>query len=512
MNISGFWSIICALSLSVSASSSAETDAKSDYTLVQAYMDEDELNMFVSGDFNSEDIEVKVANKTAEVYDCGLISEEDITVRTTFLIDNSSSIPINVRDKINELIDNEIKNLEKNEEIKVITFSDTTETLQDFTADRYDLSTAVKGINYSGTQSAVYNAVYDTIPNIAADNGQPCFYRTVVITDGADYANDGITKEELFMRLRADTYPIDVIRVSANKPIIQNKDLSALSRISNGSYSELYPDTNVEQCVSYLSVNDILWINCLVPTNLLDGSTRQVSVSDGVNTMSFDMKMSVVDAPEPPQTESSSSSSWTPPVTSSVVSEVEEEEDEFPLGIVLIIAGAAVVVIAAAVVVTLILTKKKRTRTEAVAQPRAQTQDDYAPTEYIEEREAREHYTIKISNPDNPSDSWVIDVFSDIIIGRADSCSIVIADKSVSREQCKIAANKNGLAISNLSSVNITKLNGTGLATEVLLHPADSIHFGRITLRVDYIQKVADNVPPPPPPENPNDGKTVSIF
>lgn len=84
---------------------------------------------------------------------------------------------------------------------------------------------------------------------------------------------------------------------------------------------------------------------------------------------------------------------------------------------------------------------------------------------------------------------------------------------SVSREQCKIGLSKDGLVISNISSSNKTKLNGVFITAEVLLRPADIIHFGRITLRVDYIQKVTDDNPPQSPhSDNSGVRKTQSVF
>ncbi len=179
-----------------------------------------------------------------------------------------------------------------------------------------------------------------------------------------------------------------------------------------------------------------------------------------------------------------------------------------------------VVVIAVGVTVAIILIKKKKSKALPIEPyPISTPPQSIELTEIIEEYEGKEHYSIKISNVSNQGDSWILDVYSDIIIGRAEICAVRIDDKSVSREQCKIAANKNGLVISNLSNSNQTKLNGTVLVTEVLLHPADNIHFGRVTLRVDYIQKVTDEMMPPSPPplRDASSGssgisKTKSIF
>lgn len=519
MNNKKISSVLCALALS-STFAAFPIYAQDNAYLVQAFINDQNMDLFISENLNSENLGLKVANKSAVITGSGPISENDVSVCTTVLIDVSTSMPEPCRNMVCELMENKIKDIDKNEEMKIIVFGSETKVLQDFTSDRYDLSRAVSEIEFNGMESALFDTIYNTLPETSSAL-QPCFFRTVVITDGADYTFGGITKEELFMRLQAETYPIDVICASSDIQQNSDKDLAALTRISGGRYFELYPQSDVSEIASGLSVGDYFWIRAEVPAEQLDGSTRQVDVFDGSVSISFDMKMSIVDTPEPPVTESDTvTSSIAPPVSPSVtlpystVTEDEEEEssDLNIVPIILIIAGIAVVIIGAAAAIV-IIRKKKQKQSNVIQQSQPILVSESPTTEFFDEGEVNEHYTIKISDISNPSDSRILDVYSDIIIGRAESCTVKFNDLSVSREQCKIAANKNGLAISNLSSTNKTKLNGTDLNTEVLLRPADNIRFGRITLRVDYIQTVEDEAPPQNTPlSESGDGKTQSVF
>ncbi len=493
--------------------------------LTQAYINEKNLDMFMSGSFDKERLSVKAANREADVIDCGTISDKEISVCTTVLVDISTSMPAAAREKVIEFINLKIKNLAKNEQLRIIAFGSEIKMLQDFTSDRYDLNSAAENIKFDGTQSVIYDAIYNTIPDIKLFNDMPCFYRTIVLTDGADYALHGVTKEELLIKLQAQTYPLDVICVNAAQPDAQNKDLSALARISNGKYFDLYPETDVARLASDISASDFFWVRVEIPVEMLDGSTRQIDISDGTNNTSFDMKMSVVDIPtEKTATVSELSSDPQPASYSSSETSIDStasndnDDQGLPINTLLLIVMINVGVIAAAATVIVIIVyknKKKAHQTQTIqhSYPIANSSVKIGETEIVEECDGKEHYSIKISNTANQNDSWILDVFSDIIIGRAESCAVRIDEKSVSREQCKIAANKNGLAISNLSASNKTKLNGTVLVTEVMLHPADNIHFGRVTLRVDHIQKVTDDVPPQTPyPNSSGIGTTKSIF
>lgn len=518
--------LIFILALSMTVFTQIAAFASSDTMLPQAYINENIMDLFLSTKLDGNGLSVKVANQEAKIYDNGTISDKKIDVRTTILVDISTSMPKTARSKVAELIGYKIKNIAKNEQLRIVTFGEEIKVLQDFSSDRYDLDKAAENIKFDGRESAIYDAVYKTLPKIQLIEERPCFYRTIVLTDGADYATQGITKEELFMQLHSKAYPIDVVCVSEFKPSGQNKDLSALARISNGRYFDIYSEADVITLCSDLSVSNYFWIRAEVPASLLDGSTRQVDVSNGSNSISFDMKMSVVDAPVEPTSTAASTSSSTivqQPVYSSTsetseptITDASNENPQINTALLIVIIASVLVVAAVGVIVVIVNKNKKNAQQSQTIQqsyPVINSGVKIGETEIVEESDGREHYSIKISNTVNQNDSWILDVFSDIIIGRSERCDIIINEKSVSREQCKIVANKNGLVISNLSSSNKTKLNGTVLATEVLLHPADNIHFGRVTLRVDYIQKVTDEVPPPPlSPSVSGVGKTQSIF
>lgn len=518
--------VSAALTLSSFVSAFAEVQ-ETPTMFAQACIENETLDVFVSGGFDLQNISAKVSNQTANVTNIGLISEGGIHVRTTVLVDISTSMPAETRTKVVEFIEEKIKNLDSYEELRLVTFGDEVKILMDFTSDRYDLSNAVKEIEFNGMASAVYDAINSTIVKPETINGSPCFYHTIIMTDGVDSTQTGITKEELLIRLRDEMYPIDVVGVSKNKPQTPDKELSALSRISNGTYTDLYSGADVSECISQVSSNSLAWIRAEVPASLLDGSTRQVDLSDGSNSVSFDMKMSVVDAPVeiPPESQPSVSSSspfsqpvFTAPNSSKPSSDVSDEDEGLvldPMMLIIIVAAVAVVGIAVAVII-IVVNKKKSKRSQQ--NQRSELYENSASnnsfrTQIINEPEAGEHYSIKLSNVADPSENWTIDVRADVIIGRAENCTICIDEMSVSREQCKIALSKDGLVISNISSTNKTKLNGVFLAAEEVLRPADIIHFGRITLRVDFIQKVTDGISPLNPPSDGSGMRmTQSLF
>lgn len=496
---------------------------ESSCTLMQAYIDDVKLDIVARGDFDFQSANVKVSNRQSKITECGTVSEGKIHIRTTVLIDVSTSMPYDTRPKVIEFIEEKIKELDSYEELRLVTFGDEINVVQDFSSDRYDLSSAAKEIEFTGMASAVYDAINSTISHPGTQDGSPCFYRTIVITDGIDDTAGGITKEELFMQLRTETYPIDVIGVSRDKMSNPDKDLAALSRISNGSYMELYSGSDVLECVSRTSASDLFWIRAEVPVNLLDGSTRQVDISDGKNSFSFDMKMSVVDAPIESSVSSSavgssvvesSTPTFAPPesLSANETSDGDEPEKSDSKNTILIAIIGGCVLIAAVLVTVLSSAKRKKKNqiNEASSfEPHTLSNEtDSDKTEVLNNDSLQDSYTIKLSSCNDSGQNWTVTITKDVIVGRADNCELKFVDGSVSREQFKLIACDTGIMLSNLSSSNITEVNNVAVKSDIMLQLGDIIKFGRVSLSVDLIQKISGDVHS----DSGSSGDTVTVF
>ena len=126
--------------------------------LLQGYAWEDNIDVFVSGELETNGIQFEVSKQVAEVADSGLLTDKGVTTRTTILLDISTSMPQSMRPKVKEYIDYCIEKLGANEELRIITFGNEMVVLQDFTSDRYDLSKATSQIEFNGQQSMIYDA------------------------------------------------------------------------------------------------------------------------------------------------------------------------------------------------------------------------------------------------------------------------------------------------------------------------------------------------------------------
>ena len=463
----------------------------------QVYSREQNMDIFIAGDMNADNLSVKVANRSAEVLESGLLTDCGGTVRTTVLVDISTSIPLEIREPIKKYIGSIIENIGANEEMRIATFGEKITVLHDFTNDRYDLSTATSDINFDNSQSMIYDAVYNTIPELTAVDDKPCYYRTIVITDGVDVTKTGITKEELLLKLQNDTYPINVIEASKAKVESENKDLASLARVSGGAYANLYPDCDMGSISSAFSTDGIFLIRVLLPGELLDGSTRQINIDDGINSIQFDSKLPLFDVPEPEVTaapEVTEPVETEPEVIVTKPVETEPEAKSFfeEYKIVIIIGAAVLAVILLAVIISAVVIGKKKKRAvtkETVTSHDYSNNSSTEKTEYLTDEEVSSilgSACIRLRQMTAENKTWDFALDKDLIIGRDTACRICISEPSISRRQCKISYNGQTV-IENLSTSNITKLNGNQLVGAETLKVGDQIKCGRVTLSVESL-------------------------
>lgn len=455
---------------------------------------------FTDSSVQPDGVICKVSNQPAQLVETGTVSNGDAVVRTTVLVDISTSIPTNMRDGVIAAIDKLIEQKSPTDEYRLITFGQEEAVLCDFTADRYDLGKSIQNIVFNGQWSMIYDAIYNTLPDLGAAANVPTLYRTIVITDGVDLTKTGVTMEELFLKLQADRCPVDVLAVSAAPAETANKELSAITRISGGRYCALDPNTDLAVLGQTLGVGNYSYIEVQVPEQLLDGSVRQVDLTFGSSSVSLDVKFPAIYV-QPESSEPEPAPSPTP-VPTQTEAPTPAEPSSFLAQYGVICAVAAAVVIAVLVVVLVVVLKKKRSE-----KPQQDPDDTVDPEMTVFIKDVQ--YTVKISAPTHPGAEWVLEIADKALIGRADHCDVVLEDGTVSREHCRIVAREDGLELIHLGS-NPTIINGVKVTARSPLNSGDTLTVGREQLHIDYIQKL--NSPGPEPEPKPDPQKTVAFF
>lgn len=513
--------------LAVIFSSASDCYAEENETLAQVYAWEQNMDVYLTGNLESDHLSCKISNQSAEIMDSGLLTDKNVAIRTTILVDISKSMPSAVRKKIKLYLETLIRDIGENEQYKLVTFSGDVKTLQDFTVDRYDLSEAVEQIKFNGKESKLFDAIYNTIPKLQPLEEQtPCYYRTLLITDGIDNTASGVTKEELYLKLQADTYPIDIVAVSEEAQKREEKELSALARISGGKYINLHTESELSETVQKTLVGNVFWLRVLIPGTLLDGSIRQIDISDGIISIPFDVKIPVFDvlveegtptpeekkeeeiitpiepSPEPSPTVIESPSETVEPSDSFVPSQAAslggEDVDGSNKGsgealdlkyILLLVC----LVLCVLIIVILLISKRKKSKTENGEHDGEQKDNpstEILPNSGDMEKTTGNRMFVRLRNMENPDQIWNLPLSSTIIIGRDEDSQVHLEVNSVSHKQCKLYSVDGAVMAENLSKTNITKLNGSYLDTPCQIKEQDQLKCGRVTIMVDSIYYV----------------------
>lgn len=461
--------------------------AESTAYVAQIYSWDNYADIFVSNAVSADDLECRVSNKTADIVECGPLTDKGVTVKTTYLVDVSTSIPQQMRDSVKEYINLCIGSKAEYEAIRLITFGSTTTVLQDFTFDRYDLSVAAEKLKFEDKESKLYEAVYNTIPEMTPIDDKPCFYRTIVITDGAGSKSNLITAEEVYLNLKEASYPVNVVQVSADKGSAKSNDsLSALSRVSGGNLALLSEEQDLSEISEALDIDNYFWIRIKMPEELLDGSTRQFDISDGTSNYKIDHK---VEIPIYSENTAESKDLWTL-ITG----------DYLFLSLIL---SAIIVIVIVFVIILIVISKnkkKKREKPQNNIYPLNRSNDKTevigsAKTELLNAGSGQRGGAIHILLKNiNSGQQWELDLSSKKTLGRQNG-DVIINENSVSREQCVFYADNDGNAyVENLSNSNITMLNGEDVTGPTVMIQGDRLSFGRITLIVDLVSRPSGSI------------------
>ena len=433
----------------------------------------DILTVFVAGMENAVQQPCTVGNRALTPMDGGSVTDEGCQVYTTVLFDTSTSISVELRQAALDTLEEIIAGKSPNDAFQLVTFGEQVTVLQAYTTDRYDLVEAADGIRFEAQRSNLYDAVEQSLSHQEVQEELPTLYRTIVISDGLDDTADGITAEELLLELRDAYHPVDVVAVSDAQG--ENKALAAIARVSGGRYSSLTLESDPVAAAQALSLEGYSYLRLEIPPQLLDGAVRQISVGGVQAEVPFpavEQPATPSPAPEPaPETGEAASSSQ-------------------PYGLWLGLGAGALVLLLLALV---FLHLRGRREAEPAAEP---AQAPQAPSPAAAEDEATVHvedeicYTIQLRDAKDPERVWKLPVLGTLVIGRAEYCDIRLTDRSVSREQCRIAVQNGAVMLIPLGSTNRTVCNGRPITAPWPLQSGDLLKFGHEALQVEAIQSV----------------------
>ncbi len=163
----------------------------------------------------SENADVLIGNETLNAE----IINTNVQICTTFLIDNSTSMPYSLREEVTTAISDYVSIMPASESVKIAVFDTQTTVLADeYSSDKEFINYELSKVDFKGKASLVYDSIMNIVDS--TDNNQDVYYRTVLITDGVDSV-EGTSFDYMQNVISGNSrYHIDVVKSPENLKVI----------------------------------------------------------------------------------------------------------------------------------------------------------------------------------------------------------------------------------------------------------------------------------------------------
>lgn len=488
--------------------------AAGDVNIMETYTGEDRFMVYVKG--TSEEISnvsVQIGITTGELASAALVTEQDVSMRTIVMIDNSISITQENRDKIADFLQNFIADRDAGEEIAITVFGEDMTWLTEYTGDYSTLKQAIDEIKYQDQETYLTDVLYDLISTRYLSDEEDVYRRILVVSDGVDNKSLGYTKEELYSLLKENPYPVYAIGCVNGKNDEELENMFALSRMTS---AQSFLMDNVENTLDITEVlkadRSIVRLEVIPAPEAMDGSRKTVKISytdqGGEVTLSADIAMpQQIRAVEEPEPEPEQVAEQEPfEESESFVSEKETNHDEYGKMIILITIFCFAVVVAAVMVIVLIILKKKRNRLQFEPIDDGILQEMERNFEPLEEKTElvqmnipnddgrtymiwnnRNTYHVVLTDMHSMAKTFQVKLERSVIIGhKRGICDIVLDyEKSVSGKHCEITVQDGKFYLKDLQSTNGTYVNGSKVLSETEIFSGNIIKLGRLEMKFE---------------------------
>lgn len=458
--------------------------------IMEVCTNESDISVYVKNAGSSPaDATVQIGTAPGQEVLCQGIGDTEF--ETLILIDNSLSIPQNMRGRITEFLEAFFAAKAENEKVAVGVFSRDIAYLTDFTADRDVLNEAAGAVSYQNQDTYITDMLYELLKKEYAGSRRDVYRRILIIADGVDNESLGYTVEELNQLIREDTYPIYTIGCRTKNNDSELENLFALSRLSNAAYFLMDSTEDFAAAVDMLgSDKEIVKIVVTPPADLMDGSIRTVKINFPGQSVSGEMRMPQQEMAQPAETQTETEESSVRESEEQTEEETTADDEEAlrraaAQKFVVTVAALWTVIIAVFLAVVLVRHYRKKHSSELA---RAKNLMERREQELSQALPASGAAYIVLTDVHRPESRFEASLKSPIMVGRSsDACQIVLDyDKSVSGRHCTIYTDNGRVMVKDLHSTNGTFVNGCRILADAELTPGCTVVLGQLEMRFEY--------------------------
>jgi len=466
--------------------------------IVEVCTNETDLSIYVKNAGDSlTDVTAQVGTSAVSEVSCQSI--KDTEFETLILIDNSLSIPKDMRSRTSEFLEAFFSAKAPNEKIALGVFSRDITYLTGFTSDYDTLKEAAAAVSYQNQDTYITDMLYELLQDDYLGSKRDVYRRIIIIADGVDNESLGYTVDELKQLIKEDTYPIYTIGCKAGSNETELENLFALSRQSNAEYFLMDAKEDITAVVEALGKDqDIVKVTVTPMEELLDGSVKSVKINFPGESVSKEVRMPqqemevVVETSEPETVQEESSIVETEEQTQEETTSAVDEEALRRAAVkrltMIVIAAWVVVILAVMIWIAVRRYKKKMNNERIDAQNLIEQRQRELQSALPDEVRHGEIYLV-LTDAREPEKHFQAPLNSEIIVGRSGGQNRIILDydPSISGSHCVIYEREHKVMIRDLDSTNGTFVNGERISGQTELKQGDTLALGQLEMKVGII-------------------------
>lgn len=457
---------------------------------IKAYLDiADENGTFNSLNVDKNNINADLSGKKLKLKDLQKFENCNEGTTYVFMADVSGSMGVNGKDNIKKLFSELVNKMGDKDKAAFVTFGNSEKVLQDFTSDKAALISKINVVDTKEDNTDLYRAITKSMDMLSKNEKVTVKKAIVILSDGEECNEQGITKDEVLIRIKESRIPIFSIafKSSDEKNIKDSmKILGSFARLSMGQDFVLGDGTKTTS-----DITDHI-INRIKKSYVADFDTSSVKM-EGQNA-NFNISIKLDD-----KNSISANQSVVLPAGSNTTAAntiPQEKSKKIPFyRNSYVIFGAVCILILIIVLFIIVIKKKKKSIPEDIKITDSFVEEEIKDIDSLnnffdskeEEPQLKKGVKVKLmklgKNKEEPYEFMLED---SVVIGRDSAKSKLVFEKDelLSGRHCEFTLKNNMVFVCDLNSTNGTFVNGVPITSSYRLFTDDILLIGSMEFRV----------------------------